>query len=224
MDIFLEKLTALELEFLADHQGFGTSVAPSTVDDVILKPLDMKIGDTGKSVVGLRQFPEVVLDDRHMQVAMQSLISDIPSCVHNDPQKDLSYAGQPPPGSYSGGGYQPGIQQPTSIYPGGQQPVSQGTIDPKIQQWFSTVDSDHSGVISAKELQAALVNGQGKHFSDTACRLMIDERMDETQKVCQGPHFSLVLSIEHNTHPANQRSSYLKMNSTKSEEFSYEQR
>nr|CAD7194297.1 unnamed protein product [Timema douglasi] len=93
---------------------------------------------------------------------------------------DLSYAGQPPPGSYSGGGYQPGVQQPMSIYPGGQQPVAQGTIDPKIQQWFSTVDSDHSGVISAKELQAALVNGQGKHFSDTACRLMIG-MFDEDQ-------------------------------------------
>nr|CAD7413749.1 unnamed protein product [Timema cristinae] len=132
------------------------------------------------------------------------------------PDGDLSYAGQPPPGSYSGGGYQPGIQQPMSIYPAGQQPVAQGTIDPKIQQWFSTVDSDRSGVISAKELQAALVNGQGKHFSDTACRLMIDERMDETQKVCQGPHFSLVLSID--------ILPYLKMNSTKSEEFSYKQR
>nr|CAD7462184.1 unnamed protein product [Timema tahoe] len=94
--------------------------------------------------------------------------------------QDLSYAGQPLPGSYSAGGYQPGTQQPMSIYPGGQQPVDQGTIDPKIQQWFSTVDSDHSGVISAKELQAALVNGQGKHFSDTACRLMIG-MFDEDQ-------------------------------------------
>nr|CAD7602941.1 unnamed protein product [Timema genevievae] len=55
------------------EQGFGTSMAPSRVDDVIPKPLNKRIGDTGKSVVeGLRQLPEVVLDGRHIQVAMQS--------------------------------------------------------------------------------------------------------------------------------------------------------
>nr|CAD7408978.1 unnamed protein product [Timema poppensis] len=108
--------------------------------------------------------------------------------------QDLSYAGQPPPGSYSGGGYQPGVQQPMSIYPGGQQPVAQGTIDPKIQQWFSTVDSDHSGVISAKELQAALVNGQGKHFSDTACRLMIGIDDISLSKVTAADSMTLYLS------------------------------
>ncbi|CAG2056018.1 unnamed protein product, partial [Timema podura] len=55
------------------EQGFGTSMAPSRVDDVIPKPLNKRIGGTGKSVVeGLRQLPEVVLDGRHIQVAMQS--------------------------------------------------------------------------------------------------------------------------------------------------------
>nr|CAD7444041.1 unnamed protein product [Timema bartmani] len=45
------------------EQDFGTSMAPSRVDDVILKPLDKRIGGTGKFVVeGLRQLPEVVLD------------------------------------------------------------------------------------------------------------------------------------------------------------------
>nr|CAD7439536.1 unnamed protein product [Timema bartmani] len=55
------------------EQGFGTSMAPSRVDDVIPKPLDKRIGGTVKSVVeGLRQPTEVVLDGRHIQVAMQS--------------------------------------------------------------------------------------------------------------------------------------------------------
>lgn len=35
------------------------------------------------------------------------------------------------------------------------------------------VDKDQSGKISATELKAALVNGKGENFSDTACKLMI---------------------------------------------------
>lgn len=46
-------------------------------------------------------------------------------------------------------------------------------VPPEIMQWFAAVDRDRSGFISAKELQAALVNANGKNFSETACRLMI---------------------------------------------------
>nr|CAD7197351.1 unnamed protein product [Timema douglasi] len=47
------------------EQGFGTSMAPTGVNDVVPKPLDKRIGGTGKSgVEGLRQTPEVVLDVR----------------------------------------------------------------------------------------------------------------------------------------------------------------
>lgn len=35
------------------------------------------------------------------------------------------------------------------------------------------VDKDQSGKITATELKAALVNGKGENFSDTACKLMI---------------------------------------------------
>nr|CAD7441803.1 unnamed protein product [Timema bartmani] len=52
-------------------QGFGTSMTPFRVDDVIPMPLDKRIGGTGKYVVeGLFQLPEVVLDDsilRHVR-------------------------------------------------------------------------------------------------------------------------------------------------------------
>ncbi|XP_069683012.1 peflin [Periplaneta americana] len=82
------------------------------------------------------------------------------------------YAGQPQQmGGYPGaqpqqmGGY-PGAQM--GGYPGGPPGVS-----PEVQQWFAAVDRDRSGRISAKELQGALINGQGKNFSDTACYLMI---------------------------------------------------
>ncbi|KAF5304511.1 hypothetical protein FQR65_LT07938 [Abscondita terminalis] len=43
----------------------------------------------------------------------------------------------------------------------------------EVQQWFAAVDKDHSGKINAKELQAALINAQGDHFSDVCCQLMI---------------------------------------------------
>lgn len=46
-------------------------------------------------------------------------------------------------------------------------------ITPEVQQWFVSVDRDHSGKISHLELKAALANGQGGTFSDTACKLMI---------------------------------------------------
>lgn len=46
-------------------------------------------------------------------------------------------------------------------------------ISPDLQRWFSAVDRDGSGRITAKELQSVLANGQGGTFSDTACKLMI---------------------------------------------------
>lgn len=42
-----------------------------------------------------------------------------------------------------------------------------------MQSWFNAVDKDRSGQINATELKSALVNGQGKNFSDQACNLMI---------------------------------------------------
>ncbi|XP_072943478.1 peflin isoform X1 [Epargyreus clarus] len=48
-----------------------------------------------------------------------------------------------------------------------------GTISPQVQQWFYAVDKDRSGFITSAELKAALVNAQGRTFSETACNLMI---------------------------------------------------
>ncbi|KAK3912643.1 Peflin, partial [Frankliniella fusca] len=79
--------------------------------------------------------------------------------------------GSQQPGAYGGnyyGGQQPGNYQPQNPSPG-----MPGAVSPEVQQWFNAVDRDRSGKITAKELQAALVNGQGKNFSDQACNLMI---------------------------------------------------
>jgi len=90
--------------------------------------------------------------------------------------------GYPGAGPHQGSGY-PGSAPPQGGYPGappasgysapggyGQQPQ----VDPSVSQWFSAVDTDRSGQISAQELQRALVNGNWSHFSEEACRMMIE--------------------------------------------------
>ncbi|XP_063219377.1 peflin isoform X3 [Bacillus rossius redtenbacheri] len=72
----------------------------------------------------------------------------------------MGYGGQPMAGHPVGQGYWGGQGQPTAV-------------NPEVEQWFKAVDTDNSGKITSKELQSALVNGQGKHFSDTVCELMI---------------------------------------------------
>jgi hypothetical protein len=64
----------------------------------------------------------------------------------------------------------PGVQPHHMGYPGGT--IAPG-VNHEIQQWFNAVDADRSGRITAKELKCALINGQGRNFSDTACHLMI---------------------------------------------------
>lgn len=48
-------------------------------------------------------------------------------------------------------------------------------VDPEAFSWFQTVDTDHSGFISVKELKQALVNNNWSSFNDETCLLMISE-------------------------------------------------
>lgn len=80
------------------------------------------------------------------------------------------------PGQQYGGYGQPPQQQPAGAYPGqygGYAPPQQAPVSPEIQNIFRNVDKDNSGKINSLELQAALINGRGDHFSDTACNMMI---------------------------------------------------
>lgn len=65
---------------------------------------------------------------------------------------DPAYGGGGP--AYGAGGYGGGYGAPPVGPPG----LPAGA-DPQLWQWFNAVDADHSGAISVKELQSALVNG-----------------------------------------------------------------
>ncbi|KFP78677.1 Peflin, partial [Acanthisitta chloris] len=85
--------------------------------------------------------------------------------------------GQPPPGGPYGGGSAPG--GPYGSPYGGPQPGPYGGnvppgVDPEAFSWFQTVDVDHSGYISVKELKQALVNNNWSSFNDETCLLMIN--------------------------------------------------
>lgn len=54
-------------------------------------------------------------------------------------------------------------------------PAPNNGVSPETQRLFDLVDQDRSGKISHVELKAALINGNGQPFSDTACKLMIGE-------------------------------------------------
>ncbi|NXE03028.1 PEF1 protein, partial [Chaetorhynchus papuensis] len=80
--------------------------------------------------------------------------------------------GQPPPGGPYGspyGGPQPGPYGGAA--PGGNAPPG---VDPEAFSWFQSVDTDHSGFISVKELKQALVNNNWSSFNDETCLLMIN--------------------------------------------------
>ncbi|KAK0151454.1 Peflin [Merluccius polli] len=84
-----------------------------------------------------------------------------------------AYAGgQAPGGPYGGYGTQPqqggayGHQGPAGNIPPG--------VSPEAFQWFQTVDTDHSGFITLKELRQALVNSNWSAFSDETCLMMIN--------------------------------------------------
>ncbi|NXF27000.1 PEF1 protein, partial [Rhodinocichla rosea] len=77
--------------------------------------------------------------------------------------------GHPPPGGPYGGGPPPGPYGHPP--PGGNAPPG---VDPEAFSWFQTVDTDHSGFISVKELKQALVNNNWSSFNDETCLLMIN--------------------------------------------------
>ncbi|GFO25508.1 programmed cell death protein 6-like, partial [Plakobranchus ocellatus] len=57
--------------------------------------------------------------------------------------------------------------------PPGQSYGAPPGISPELWTWFQAVDADHSGKITAVELQQALMNGNWSPFNPETCRLMI---------------------------------------------------
>ncbi|XP_026558479.1 peflin isoform X1 [Pseudonaja textilis] len=96
------------------------------------------------------------------------------------------YPSSGPPGGMYGGGPVPGgsYGQPANPY-GAPQPGAYGAsygpgghvppgVDPEAFSWFQSVDADHSGYITTKELKQALVNSNWSAFSDDTCLMMIN--------------------------------------------------
>jgi len=81
------------------------------------------------------------------------------------------YAQQAP--QYGSGGYAPPGGQPGGFSAHRPPPGPPPNADPQLWQWFSSVDADRSGAITAEELQTALVNGDWTPFDlDTVKMLM----------------------------------------------------
>ncbi|XP_020668609.2 peflin [Pogona vitticeps] len=91
-----------------------------------------------------------------------------------------------PPGGMYGGGSAPGgpYGQPSTNPYGAPQPGAYGAggpggnvppgVDPEAFAWFQSVDTDHSGYISNKELRQALVNSNWSAFNDETCLMMMN--------------------------------------------------
>lgn len=87
-------------------------------------------------------------------------------------QAQAGYGAQPQNPYGSGQSYPYGQQQryaAPGAPPGGPPPG----VPPFLWNLFSAVDQDRNGQITAKELQAALINGNWSPFNDETCRLMI---------------------------------------------------
>ncbi|NWZ91567.1 PEF1 protein, partial [Nesospiza acunhae] len=90
------------------------------------------------------------------------------------PPQGYPGAGQPPPvGPYPGArGLSEGkVTAPMASPHAGNAPPG---VDSEAFSWFQTVDTDHSGFISVKELKQALVNNNWSSFNDETCLLMIN--------------------------------------------------
>ncbi|XP_077193585.1 peflin [Paroedura picta] len=92
-----------------------------------------------------------------------------------------------PPGNMYGGGPAPGgpYGQPSTNPYGAPQPGPYGAggpgagsvppgVDPEAFSWFQSVDCDHSGYITTKELRQALVNSNWSAFNDETCLMMMN--------------------------------------------------
>ncbi|KAH9485857.1 Programmed cell death protein 6 [Psilocybe cubensis] len=76
------------------------------------------------------------------------------------------YGAPPPPGGYGAPSYGGGFAAPG---PRGAPPGA----DPQLWNWFSTVDTDRSGAITATELERALINGDWTPFDLDTVKLLM---------------------------------------------------
>ncbi|KXN87078.1 Peflin [Leucoagaricus sp. SymC.cos] len=94
-----------------------------------------------------------------------------PAGGYGAPSPAGGYARGPPGGGYGGVGCDQG-------YGGGFAPLNQAPgpppgADPQLWSWFTAVDTDRSGHITAEELQRALINGDWSPFDLDTVKLLM---------------------------------------------------
>jgi Ca2+-binding EF-hand superfamily protein len=87
------------------------------------------------------------------------------------------YGAPPGGGGYGGGGYGPPPPASTGYGggfapPGGHRGAPPGA-DPQLWSWFTSVDTDRSGSITAPELERALINGDWTPFDLDTVKLLM---------------------------------------------------
>ncbi|TCD67765.1 hypothetical protein EIP91_011951 [Steccherinum ochraceum] len=96
-----------------------------------------------------------------------------PQQGYGAPPPQQGYGAPPPQQGYGGGYGAPGGYGGPGGFGGNAPPVAPPGADPQLWSWFTAVDMDRSGHISAQELQKALVNGDWTPFDLDTVKLLM---------------------------------------------------
>ncbi|GAB1599706.1 peflin-like [Argonauta hians] len=116
--------------------------------------------------LGMYSNPNMAHQQQYVQMPGQAAGAPLPQYGIPANTQFQQVPGQPP---YGHPAY--GYAVPPGFAP--SQPTVPPGINPEVYNWFMSVDVDHSGKISSKELHQALIYGSWKHSNEKLARLLI---------------------------------------------------